>query len=57
MGRTRDSGFTARVAIGGAGSATRSLTPSQYEWMDGDLDTEFMYAACKWLFAYLHREV
>jgi hypothetical protein len=24
--------------------------------MDGlrDLDTEFMYAACKWLFAYLH---
>jgi hypothetical protein len=57
MGRTRDSGFTAWVAIGGAGSATRSLTPSQYEWMDGDLDTEFMYAACKWLFAYLHREV
>jgi hypothetical protein len=47
-------GFTAQVAIDGAGSATRSLTPSQDEWMACDLDTEFMYAACEWLFAYLH---
>ena len=47
-------GFTAQVAIDGAGSATRSLTPSQDEWMACDLDTEFMYAACKWLFKYLN---
>jgi hypothetical protein len=45
-------GFIAQVAIDGAGSATRSLTPSQDEWMACDLDTEFMHAACKWLFAY-----
>ena len=47
-------GFTAQVAIGGAGSATRGLKPSQDEWMACDLDTEFMYAACKWLFKYLN---